>query len=62
MLLLSVIPLATYGQNSSLNTFSPYTFYGIGDFATQGPGYIRSMGGAARLTFALRPGKRAVRA
>ena len=46
MLLLSVIPLATYGQNSSLNTFSPYTFYGIGDFATQGPGYIRSMGGA----------------
>ena len=46
LLLLSVIPLATYGQNSSLNTFSPYTFYGIGDFATQGPGYIRSMGGA----------------
>lgn len=46
MLLLLVIPLATYGQNSSLNTFSPYTFYGIGDFATQGPGYIRSMGGA----------------
>ena len=46
LLLLSVIPLAMYGQNSSLNTFSPYTFYGIGDFATQGPGYIRSMGGA----------------
>lgn len=46
VLLLAVIPLATYGQNSSLNTFSPYTFYGIGDFATQGPGYIRSMGGA----------------
>ncbi|MDD3108021.1 MAG: hypothetical protein PHV49_02270, partial [Alistipes sp.] len=41
------LPMAVFAQqSSSLNTFSPYTFYGIGDFATPGPSYIRSMGGA----------------
>lgn len=34
-------------QNSSINAFSPYTFYGLGDFATQGPASLRSMGGAS---------------
>lgn len=34
-------------QSSSLNTFSPYTFYGIGDINTQGIGVTRAMGGAA---------------
>ena len=44
--LLLALPAAAWAQSSSLNTFSPYTFYGIGDFSTQGPGYMRSMGGA----------------
>lgn len=34
------------GQTSSLNTYSPYTFYGIGDIHTQGIAVLRSMGGA----------------
>lgn len=33
-------------QSSSLNTFSPYTFYGLGDISSQGTTYMRSMGGA----------------
>lgn len=33
-------------QTSSINTYSPYTFYGIGDFATQGSASQISMGGA----------------
>lgn len=33
-------------QSSSINTFSPYTFYGLGDFMTQGAAYQQSMGGA----------------
>ncbi len=33
-------------QESSINTFSPYTFYGIGNLSTPGPAYLRSMGGA----------------
>lgn len=31
---------------SSINAFSPYTFYGIGDLSVQGPSYLRGMGGA----------------
>ena len=46
-IVLAVLPTtALRSQNNSLNAFSPYTFYGIGDLSTQGPGYIRSMGGA----------------
>lgn len=44
--LLLALPVALQAQNSSLNAFSPYTFYGIGDFHTQGPAFMRSMGGA----------------
>ncbi len=44
--LLLALPMASRAQSSSLNAFSPYTFYGIGDFHTQGPAYMRSMGGA----------------
>ena len=35
-----------FGQNSSINAFSPYTFYGIGDITTPGDAILRSMGGA----------------
>ena len=34
------------GQSSSINAFSPYTFYGIGDITTPGSAILRSMGGA----------------
>ncbi len=44
--MLLVLPASLFGQGSSINTFSPYTFYGVGDFSVQGPAYIRSMGGA----------------
>ncbi len=44
-LLALFLPMATFAQNSSINTFSPYTFYGIGDFSTQGTANLRSMGG-----------------
>ncbi len=33
-------------QSSSLNTYSPYTFYGIGDIHTEGNAVLRAMGGA----------------
>lgn len=39
-------PLAVKAQsNSSLNTFSPYTFYGLGDMDQVGTAATRSMGG-----------------
>ena len=40
------LPSVVKGQGSSINAFSPYTFYGIGDLSIQGPANIRSMGGA----------------
>ena len=42
---LQVIPVVSRAQKNSLNAFSPYTFYGIGDFSMQGPTFLRSMGG-----------------
>ena len=36
---------AVYAQMSSLNTFSPYTMYGIGDLAVGGSAFNRPMGG-----------------
>lgn len=38
-------PAGLMGQGSSLNTFSPYSFYGIGDISTQGTAAQRGMGG-----------------
>lgn len=35
-----------WGQMSSLNAFSPYTMYGIGDMAVGGSAFNRAMGGA----------------
>lgn len=34
-------------QDSSLNTYSPYTFYGIGDIHNEGIAVTRAMGGAS---------------
>jgi hypothetical protein len=47
-----IVSLPAAGQASSLNTFSPYTMYGIGDLNTPGTSDILSMGGAGS---ALRP-------
>ena len=43
---LMLLPLGVCAQNSSLNAFSPYTMYGLGDMSTQGTAALRSMGGA----------------
>ena len=43
--LLSCLPLAVSAQSSSINTFSPYSYYGIGDIMAQGPSFSRAMGG-----------------
>ncbi len=41
-----LVPLGAAGQDSSINTYSPYSFFGLGDINTQGPSGLRSMGGA----------------
>lgn len=43
--LLVWLPGGARGQGSSINTFSPYSFYGIGDLSTPGSAASRSMGG-----------------
>lgn len=40
-----LLPLALSAQRSSLNTYSPYTMYGIGDVLSTGTAAFRSMGG-----------------
>ncbi|GHV00527.1 hypothetical protein FACS1894159_06410 [Bacteroidia bacterium] len=42
--LLLVAPFTARAQNSSLNAYSPYSMYGIGDIGLQGPTQTRSMG------------------
>lgn len=37
--------MAQGGSPSSINAFSPYTFYGVGDLSVQGSTLLRSMGG-----------------
>ena len=44
---LAFTPMFGKAQSSSINTFSPFTFYGLGDFHVQGPANLRAMGGAA---------------
>lgn len=39
------LPCATWAQTSSINAFSPYSMYGIGELNTQGVLSSRSMGG-----------------
>lgn len=41
-----LLPFAVSAQTSSINAFSPYTMYGIGELHTQGTLQMRSMGGA----------------
>ncbi len=40
-----LLPVAVSAQTSSINAFSPYTMYGIGEQNTQGTLRMRSMGG-----------------
>ena len=40
-----MIPYASAAQTSSINAFSPYTMYGIGEQNTPGTLPMRSMGG-----------------
>lgn len=44
---LSLWQVSLWAQSSSLNTFSPYTFYGIGDIHEEGIAVTRAMGGAS---------------
>lgn len=41
-----LLPFTVSAQTSSINAFSPYTMYGIGELSTQGTLPMRSMGGA----------------
>lgn len=45
VLLAAAIPAAASAQTSSINAFSPYTMYGIGELNTPGTLSMRSMGG-----------------
>ncbi len=40
------LPIALSAQTSSINAFSPYSMYGIGEINTQGTLQMRAMGGA----------------
>ncbi len=40
-----LLPFAAGAQTSSVNAFSPYTMYGIGEMNTPGTLPMRSMGG-----------------
>jgi len=42
--LILLLPAPAHGQDSALNTFSPYTLYGVGDLAPDGLVQTRSMG------------------
>lgn len=44
-LLCCLLPSAATAQTSSINAFSPYTMYGIGELSTPGTLQMRSMGG-----------------
>ena len=41
----ALFPAAVWAQTSSINAFSPYTMYGIGELNTPGTLPMRSMGG-----------------
>lgn len=41
-----MLPAAAFSQTSSINTYSPYSFYGLGDMSIQGSAAMRAMGGA----------------
>lgn len=45
LLSLVTVPAAVFAQGSSINTFSPYSFYGIGDISRQGTTAMHGMGG-----------------
>lgn len=41
-----LLPSLTYAEVNTINTFSPYSMYGLGELQTQGTQMTRSMGGA----------------
>ncbi len=41
-----IVPSVAVAQYSSINTYSPYSFYGVGDPAVRGTAPMRAMGGA----------------
>lgn len=41
-----VLPSLTFGQTNTVNTFSPYSLYGLGELQSPGTIQTRSMGGA----------------
>lgn len=41
------LPVVAGAQSSSINTYSPYTFYGLGDLQSRGPVNLRTMGGVS---------------
>lgn len=45
-ILAGAVPAGLSAQSSSINAFSPYSFYGIGDIITPGTASMRSMAGA----------------
>ncbi len=46
LLVALVAPFVASAQTATINTFSPYSMYGLGDLQTQGTALTRSMGGA----------------
>lgn len=46
LVLAMIIPCVAWGQSSSINAFSPYSMYSLGELQTPGTLRIRSMGGA----------------
>ena len=40
-----IVPCMAWGQTSSINAFSPYSMYGLGELRTPGTLQTRSMGG-----------------
>lgn len=50
MLVAALLPSLTYADTNTINTFSPYSMYGLGELQTAGTIQTRSMGGAGVAT------------
>ena len=45
LMLLLLMPFGVYAQTSSINAYSPYSMYGMGEILTPGSAQMRAMGG-----------------
>ena len=45
LIILLLLPFMASAQTSSINAYSPYSMYGIGELLTPGSAQMRSMGG-----------------